>query len=248
MGLVVTTKRQLQDLRENGWDDLLGDVNSFCSKNDISIPNMEDNISGRLRRKHTFFHHFRVEIFCQVVDRISQEMENRFTKTNTELLMCISCLDPKNLFSNYSSSGLVRLAELYPQDFSADDRMELAEQLKMWISEMRGNAIFSKLENVRELTTKMVEVRFYTIFHLVYLLIKLALVLPVATASVERAFSAMNIVKTYLRNKMGDEFLTDCMVCYVEKDIFFGNDNEVIIQHFQAMGSRRLDLPPLPRV
>ncbi|KAL6578018.1 hypothetical protein OROMI_010346 [Orobanche minor] len=28
-------------------------------------------------------------------------------------------------------------------------------------------------------------------------------------ASVERAFSAMNIVKTDLRNKMGDDFLTD---------------------------------------
>ncbi|KAL6553068.1 hypothetical protein OROGR_006910 [Orobanche gracilis] len=129
MSLVVTTKRQLQDLRENGWDDLLGDVNTFCSKNDIGIPNMEDNVPGRLRRKHTFFHHFRVEIFCQVVDRISQEMENRFNETNTELLMCIACLDPKNSFSNYSSSGLVRLAELYPQDFSVNDRMELKEQL-----------------------------------------------------------------------------------------------------------------------
>lgn len=66
-----------------------------------------------------------------------------------------------------------------------DDRMELKEQLKMWISEMRGNARFSKLENVRELATNMVEVGYYTTFHLVYLLIKLALVLPVVTASVE---------------------------------------------------------------
>ncbi|KAL6520369.1 hypothetical protein OROMI_032549 [Orobanche minor] len=64
MSLVVTTKRQLQDLRDNGWDDLLQDVNSFCSENGISIPNMEDNVPGRLRRKHTFFHHLRVEIFC----------------------------------------------------------------------------------------------------------------------------------------------------------------------------------------
>ncbi|KAL6565269.1 hypothetical protein OROGR_002220 [Orobanche gracilis] len=175
-------------------------------------------------------------------------MENRFNETNTELLMCIACLDPKNSFSNYSSSGLVRLAELYPQDFSVNDRMEFKEQLKMWISEMRENALFSKLENVRELASKMVEVVFHTTFDVVYLLIKLALVLPVATASVERAFSAMNIVKTDLRNKMGDEFLTDCMVCYAEKDIFLGINNEVIIQHFQAMRSRRLDLPSLPRV
>ncbi|KAL6526048.1 hypothetical protein OROHE_015572 [Orobanche hederae] len=244
--LVVTTKRQLQDLRDNGWDDLLQDVNSFCSENGISIPNMEDNVPGRLRRKHTFFHHLRVEIFCQVVDCISQEMENRFTETNTELLMCIACLDPKDSFSNFSHSMLLRLAELYPQDFSLDDQMELKEQLKMWISEMKGNARFSKLENIRELATNMVEVGFHTTFHLVYLLIKLALTLPVATASVERAFSAMNIVKTDLRNKMGGDFLTDCLVCYIERDVFLGIDNETIIQYFQEMRTRRLDLPGLP--
>ena len=39
---------------------------------------------------------------------------------------------------------------------------------------------------------------------LVYKLLKLVLVLPVATASVERIFSAMNYVKNKLRNKMGD--------------------------------------------
>ncbi|KAL6547893.1 hypothetical protein OROHE_009598 [Orobanche hederae] len=246
MSLVVTTKRQLQDLRDNGWDDLLQDVNSFCSENGISIPNMEDNIPGRLCRKHTFFHHLRVEIFCQVVDCISQEMENRFTETNTELLMCIACLDPKDSFSNFSHSTLLRLAELYPEDFSLDDQMELKEQLKMWISEMKGNARFSKLENIRELATNMVEVGFHTTFHLVYLLIKLALTLPVATASVERAFSAINIVKTDLRNKMEDDFLTDCLVCYIERDVFLGIDNETIIQHFQEMRIRRLDLPGLP--
>ena len=37
---------------------------------------------------------------------------------------------------------------------------------------------------------------------LVYKLLKLVLVLPVATASVERIFSAMNYVKNKLRNKI----------------------------------------------
>jgi hypothetical protein len=45
----------------------------------------------------------------------------------------------------------------------------------------------------------MVELKRHIVF---YRLIELALVLPVATASVERAFSAMKIIKTELRNKM----------------------------------------------
>jgi hypothetical protein len=46
-------------------------------------------------------------------------------------------------------------------------------------------------------------------YELVYHLIELTLILPVATTSVERIFSAMSIIKTDLRNKMGNEWLND---------------------------------------
>ena len=111
---------------------------------------------------------------------------------------------------------------------------------------MRGNATFSKLTNIGDLVKMTVKVGIHTTFHLEYLFTELVLVLPVATATVERAFSAMNIVKTDLRNKMGDDFLTDCLVCYIEKDVFRSIDNEVIIQHFQNMKTRRMDLSPSP--
>ncbi|KAL4576939.1 hypothetical protein LXL04_013040 [Taraxacum kok-saghyz] len=49
-------------------------------------------------------------------------------------------------------------------------------------------------------------------YHLVYRLLKLVLILPVATASVERCFSKMKIVKSDLRNKIGDEFLNNALL------------------------------------
>ncbi|XP_004308301.1 PREDICTED: zinc finger MYM-type protein 1-like [Fragaria vesca subsp. vesca] len=73
----------------------------------------------------------------------------------------------------------------------------------------------------------------------VYKLITLALVLPVATATVERAFSAMNIVKNRTRNRMEDQWLNDSLTMYLEKDIFNDIDNEAIIQRFQNMATRR---------
>jgi hypothetical protein len=42
----------------------------------------------------------------------------------------------------------------------------------------------------------------------------------VATTSVERVFSAMTFVKNKLRSKMGDNLLDDCLVTFVERDIF----------------------------
>nr|KYP70109.1 hypothetical protein KK1_009317 [Cajanus cajan] len=42
-------------------------------------------------------------------------------------------------------------------------------------------------------------------YPLVYLLLELTLILLVTTASVERTFSTMNIIKNQMRNHMGDE-------------------------------------------
>ena len=54
-------------------------------------------------------------------------------------------------------------------------------------------------------------------YPLVYLLLTHALILPVATASVERVLSAINIVKNRLRNRMGDEWMNDNLIVYIEK-------------------------------
>jgi hypothetical protein len=50
---------------------------------------------------------------------------------------------------------------------------------------------------------KLVQTNRHNVYDLVYLLLKLVLILPVVTTSVERVFS-MNFVK--LRNRMSDSF------------------------------------------
>lgn len=75
----------------------------------------------------------------------------------------------------------------------------------------------------------------HTIFPLVYRLIELALVLPVAATTVEKASSDMNIVKTGLTNKMGDEWLNHHMFCYIEKDIFASIEIDKILKCFQEL-------------
>ena len=67
---------------------------------------------------------------------------------------------------------------------------------------------------------------------LVYLLVTLTLILPVATATVERAFSAMNIIKNQLCNRIEDQWMNDCLVIYIEKDIFKTIEYEEIMQRF----------------
>ncbi|KAI5675688.1 hypothetical protein M9H77_06638 [Catharanthus roseus] len=88
---------------------------------------------------------------------------------------------------------------------------------------------FLVLRGIGKLAEKLVKSGKHLIYPLVYLLINLALILPVAIATVEREFSAMKILKHQLRNHLGDAWMNDCLVTYIEKYVFMTIDNELII-------------------
>ena len=231
-------------IRDDEWDLLLDEVSSFCEKHVIEVPNMTDAFFARKRSqrkaaKKTNLHRYRVELFCAVIDLQLQELNGRFNEVNSELLLCVACLCPDDAFVAFDKEKLIRLARLYPNEFSTYKLIELDMQLGTYILDMQSSPAFKGLNGISSLAKKMIETKKNEVFPLVYLLVTLALILPVATASVERAFSAMNIVKTSLRNRMEDQWMNDTMIVYVEKDVFAEIDDDLIIQRFQKMKSRR---------
>ncbi|CAN6586647.1 unnamed protein product [Malus baccata var. baccata] len=247
MALVEVCKQRLQSLRDDDFGDLLDDVQKFCQEHDIVVPNMEDLhfVPGKSRRKAprlTNFHYYRVDLYFQVLDTQLKELNDRFNEVNTELLLCMACLSPVNNFASFDKAKIVRLAQLYPQDFDRMDLMNLPIQLDNYIQDMKMHSEFSSLRGIDDLAKELVKTGRCASYILVYKLLTLALVLPVATASVERAFSAMKIVKTPLRNKMGDQWLSDSMLVYIERDVFAFIDNEPIMRRFHGMKRRRQQL------
>jgi hypothetical protein len=89
---------------------------------------------------------------------------------------------------------------------------------------------------------KMVRTEKHLVFPLVYKFIELALLL--STTSVERAFLAMKIIKSKLRNKIKDVWFNDPMICYTEWEIFKSLDDVDIIRTFTSKKSRKGHLPP----
>ena len=65
---------------------------------------------------------------------------------------------------------------------------------------MCNNDLFLVFQGVGELVKKLVNTGKYETYSLVHLLVKLALTLPVATATVERSFSTMKYIKNELHN------------------------------------------------
>ena len=70
----------------------------------------------------------------------------------------------------------------------------------------------------------------------------LALILLVVTATVERDFSVMNIIKNRLRNQIRDQWMNDYLVTYINKYIFKTIEYEKIMQQFQNMKNHREQL------
>jgi hypothetical protein len=181
-------------------------------------------------------------MFLGVIDRRIGEFKDRFDEVNTELLVCMASFNPTSSFYAYDKERLVKLAHFYPNDFSMMELVRLPFQLTNFIADMRGDERFREVKNIVDLSVKLVETKKNLTYNIVYKLLKLVLILPVATATVERVFSSMNYVKNKLRNKMGSKFLNDCLVTYIEKEFFLQVKDDAIISRFQALEIRKVVL------
>ncbi|CAJ2657317.1 unnamed protein product [Trifolium pratense] len=135
MKLVKVSKQKLQTIRDKGWDSLLNEVSLFCDHHEVVMLNMDDTYqtykkSKRNLEKVSNLHYFQVQLFYQVIDRRLQELNNRFTEVGTELLLCVSCLSPRDSFSAFDKEKLLRLAQFYPSEFSPIQILALDSQLE----------------------------------------------------------------------------------------------------------------------
>ena len=185
---------------------------------------------------------FHADMFLGVVDMQLQELNNMFDEVNTELLRCMSAFNPANSFSAFDIEKLVKLARFYPDDFDLEEINQLRFQLRLYIANVRNDENFKNLKSLVELSMMIVKRDMVYRYGIVYKLLKLVLVLPVATASVERIFSAMNTIKNKLRSKMGQNFLNNCLTTFIEREFFLQAKDEDIIKYFQAMKEHKVIL------
>lgn len=97
------------------------------------------------------------------------------------------------------------------------------------------------MTTINELCRGLVETNKVQHYNLIDRLIRLVLTLPVSTASAERSFSAMKLIKTALRNKM-EEFLADSMMIHIERELVEDIETDSIIDEFYSTKNRRLQL------
>ncbi|KAK8321710.1 hypothetical protein V6Z11_A12G120300 [Gossypium hirsutum] len=245
MSLVLKTKDLIQKLRDDGWNELLKNMISFCETSELDFPDMNAQyIVGCSRNKKedvTVEHHYRVDVFFATIDTQLQELKSRFNENVFELLTFTKTLDPKEFFKLFDIEKICILVnKFYPEDFSQQEKECLLYELKHYELDVCKHPDLRKISTLSELCRGLVESRKLVMYPLVDRLIRLILTLPASTTSSERAFSAMKIVKTRLHSKIEDDFLKSSLVMYIEKEIAENFDINEIIDDFSKVNDQRV--------
>ncbi|XP_023748588.1 uncharacterized protein LOC111896836 [Lactuca sativa] len=247
--LVTSTKLLLQKMKDERWDGLLSLVMSFCQERNIDIPDMSSPYFSRGARArnehsdHTLEHHYRVDIFYEAINCQLMELNHRFNDRSTELLRLSTTLDPKSVVEPFRSGDVIKLVEkFYPGDFNEQEKVVLKIQLQHYQIDVVQHVDYKLLTSISELCQWLIKTKRVANFHLIYRVVSLILTLPVSTATTERSFSAMNLIKTRLQNKMEDEFLNDSLVLHFERELAEKISLDTIVQDFKNAKDRHVPL------
>ncbi|XP_075489445.1 uncharacterized protein LOC142528284 [Primulina tabacum] len=212
MNLVSTTRINLQQIRDGRWEEFLRSVIKFCESNDIEVTDFDD---------------------CYTRDFQLMELNERFPESTMELLTLSNALSPVDGFRSFSLCDICSLVDkFYYHDFSQEEREDLMRELDHYKFDVPRHAQFQNLDSLHHLCQTLARTTKSVIYPLIDRLVRLVLTLPVSTATTERAFSGMKLIKTPLHNKMENGLLANTMVVYIERDIALCIDTEFIINKF----------------
>ena len=152
------------------------------------------------------------------------------------MVILSTALEPREGYEFFRIDDICKLVNtFYPHDFADHEKLQLKTQLQHYEYNVVQHSEFKNLLTLSSLCQWLVRTRKSTIYPLVHRIIVLVLTLPVSIATTERSFSAMRIVKTRLRNKMEDDFLTNSLIMYIEREIAEKLSIDSIINDFKDL-------------
>ncbi|KAL7619233.1 hypothetical protein Lser_V15G03014 [Lactuca serriola] len=181
---------------------LTGTLSKQLQRKDLDILEVASMVRGTMEGlkvlRNTGFASIlpKVEIFNTVVDMQLLEYQDQFSETTTQLLEYMGALSPCDSFAQFDKSKLLKLGELYKYDFDDLDMIDLEVQLDIFYHYCIKDERFTTLKGISDLSRLMVSTGKHQSYPLVYKLLKLTLILPIAIASVERCFSKLKLLKT----------------------------------------------------
>ncbi|CAB3985113.1 zinc finger MYM-type 1-like [Paramuricea clavata] len=192
----------------------------------------------RLEPKDTF----RVGFYFSVLDLMINSIETRYDAENRSILRGFGYLHPKRITTPDSFEHVKHAADWFADDINADAlelEMKLIRSSKM-IKDILAKETKERKPSLVDLYRELLQEP--ECFPNLLKIIKIALTLPLTSASAERSFSKLRIIKNRLRSTMRQDRLESLMLMSVESDICRGLDIEGLVERFTDAAPRRWNL------
>lgn len=212
---------------EEFWDD----VNQKENLENFKIRRTDSRISNK---------QYYVSLLNIIIKQILSELEHRFsTLPNFQFLEFSDTKKYTEFASTFPDYLLINLQNSYPSFF---DLAALKTELQVVFIDEN----FKSKKNIQEVVIFLIETELCNCFTEFFKLSKLMLTFPVTTASVERSFSCLKRIKSFLRNRCSQSRLSNLAIISIEKQMVQelkskNNFYNKVIEHY-ATKERRIDL------
>ncbi|KAF0749389.1 Uncharacterized protein FWK35_00024052 [Aphis craccivora] len=174
-----------------------------------------------------------------MIDGILHDIKWRFKSLN-EYFECFGFIYDMNILRSISKEDLYKhccdLGTVLQEGEKSDiQSFELYKELQLIISNLPDF-----IKDAKQLIKYIIENNLQEIYPNVYITVRIMLIIPVSTASAERSFSKLKIIKNYLRNTMTQERLSALAVLFIETKIANNLNYEDILKTFSEAKSRKV--------
>lgn len=188
----------------------------------------------RLQDSESFF---KVNIFYRVLDIIINQLRSRFLGMN-EVVSNFNVLQPatlRNLNDNDLLEKALVFVNLYNKDISVSFAKEILSFRSAFRHEIETSSSITELADLLIIKNHFISSSFPEVCTAFLLFITI----PVTTASAERSFSKLKLIKTYLRNSMGQERLSGLAILSIEHSMAGSLNFDDVINTFAEQKARK---------
>jgi len=181
---------------------------------------------------------FRIDFFITMVDGVIQDIDTRFTAL-TKYYNNFGFLYEINNLKSLSNDELLKHCNdlgVVLQDGESKDikSFDLYEELQLLVPNLPNS-----IKDANQMIQYIIKNELEDIYPNVYIAIRIMLTVPVSTASAERSFSKLKLIKNYLRNSMKQERLSGLAMLSIEADLAAKIDYKSIVEDFSKAKSRK---------
>ena len=201
----------------------------------IHVPGTSEREAKRKRKQtpdpETYF---RTRIYEPLLRDLQDQLQFRSSKQTKKSMLLSKLVPGLSSFEDGGEEFFFEALEMYRTLLPPHTQMSAAGELKMWRNMWAGKPRSQRPVTYIDAFRRCPK----NCFPLTWSLLRIGATQPVTTASVERSFSTLKRVKTWLRNRMGETRLSALAMMAIHPEHI--PSPETVLHHFMLQKRRRI--------